>query len=68
METKVHGAKNLKGSVYLKKPSEDGPPREKRGIEPFKSLLEFLRTHPHRNPSHKSSTGNPQKIIPDDFY
>jgi hypothetical protein len=30
-------------------PSEDRPPREKRGIEPFKPLLEFFRTHPFRN-------------------
>jgi len=46
METEVHGAENLEGSVHLEKSSEDGAPREKRGIEPFKSLLEFLRAHP----------------------
>lgn len=49
MKTEIHRAENLKGSVYLEKPSEDGAPREKRGIEPFKSLLEFLRAHPSRN-------------------
>jgi hypothetical protein len=45
-ETEVHRAKNLKRSVYLENPSEDGAPREKRGIDPFKSLLEFFRVHP----------------------
>jgi hypothetical protein len=29
--------------VNPEKPSKDGAPGQKRGIEPFKSLLEFLR-------------------------
>jgi len=49
METVVHGAENLEGAMHFEKPSEDGVPREKGGVEPFKSLLKFFRAHPFRN-------------------
>jgi hypothetical protein len=49
METEIHRAENLEGAMHFEKPSEDGVPREKGGIEPFKSLLEFLRAHPSRD-------------------
>lgn len=48
METEVHWAKNLERSIHLKKSLEDGTPREKGGIEPLKTFLEFLRTHAFR--------------------
>jgi hypothetical protein len=49
METEVHWAKNLDGSIHHKKPSEDGTPREEVGIDPLKTFLKFLRTHAPRD-------------------
>lgn len=49
MKTVVHGAENLEGAMHFEKPSEDGAPREKGGVKPFKTLLKFFRAHPFRN-------------------